>query len=55
MIEYQSTLKPIVQLKDQWNPYVYHGGVALALAGEDFVVIGADTRLSFNSSILSRN
>ena len=39
----------------QFNPYSDNGGSVVAIAGEDFVVIGADTRLSSGFSIYTRD
>ncbi|CAG9859797.1 unnamed protein product [Phyllotreta striolata] len=44
-----------VPVERQINPYADNGGSVVAIAGKDFVVIGADTRLSSGFSIYTRN
>jgi len=39
----------------RFSPYAMNGGTCVAVAGEDFSVIGCDTRLSEGYSILSRD
>ncbi|CAG9826993.1 unnamed protein product [Diabrotica balteata] len=41
-------------MQRQINPYADNGGSVVAIAGEDFVIIGADTRLSAGFSIYTR-
>lgn len=42
-------------IQRQINPYADNGGSVVAIAGNDFVVVGADTRLSSGFSIYTRN
>jgi 20S proteasome subunit beta 6 len=41
--------------KNRFNPYVNNGGTVVAIAGEDFVVVGGDSRLSEGYSIVTRS
>jgi 20S proteasome alpha/beta subunit len=38
----------IEQARSGFDPYVYHAGTVVAVAGEDYVVVAGDTRLSQN-------
>ena len=47
---------PIEQKKsDQFNPYINNEGTTMAIAGDDYVIVAADKRLSNSYSIVSRN
>jgi len=49
-----STEHAIIQ-RPEFSPYVNNGGTTVAVAGKDFAVIAADTRLSLGYSIQTRN
>lgn len=50
-----SKLKIDIEHRRGFNPYVNNGGTVVAIAGEDFVVVGGDSRLSEGYSIVTRN
>jgi len=47
--------KPIQHHDQRFNPYQDNGGNVVAVAGKDYAVIAADTRLSIGYNILSRD
>ena len=46
---------PINNKKEQFNPYINNEGTTMAIAGDDYVIVAADKRLSISYSILSRD
>jgi len=53
LVEERYKAHPTVE--HRFSPYSMNGGTIVAVAGEDFSVIGCDTRLSEGYSILSRD
>jgi 20S proteasome subunit beta 6 len=46
---------PISNKKEEFNPYINNEGTTMAIAGDDYVIVAADKRLSISYSILSRD
>ena len=52
----EESMAPIEAKKsDQFNPYVNNEGTIMAIAGDDYVIVAADKRLSNSYSIVSRD
>ena len=47
--------EPIEHKKKQFNPYVNNEGTTMAIAGQDYVIVATDKRLSNSYSIVSRD
>eukprot|EP00116_Pleurobrachia_bachei_P009150 sb/3469412/ len=52
LIDSKAAMEPT---QHRFSPYAMNGGTVVAVAGDDFAVIGSDTRLSEGYSILSRD
>lgn len=50
-----TTISALQHPRRQFNPYSNNEGTVVAVAGEDFVVVGGDTRLSEGYSLITRN
>ena len=44
-----------IENRGGFEPYVFHAGTVVAVAGEDYVVVAGDTRLSSGYEIVHRN
>lgn len=53
--QHQQQLPVIHSVRREFNPYSDNGGAILGIAGKDYLVIAADTRLSENYFVPSRN
>lgn len=54
-LKYIDSDSAIEHRKNQFNPYTLNYGTVVGVAGEDFVVIAGDTRLSEGYSIVTRD
>ncbi len=49
-------VQPMEQkISNQFNPYIKNEGTTMTIAGEDYVIVAADKRLSNSYSIVSRD
>ena len=46
---------PVERKSSQFNPYINNEGTTMAIAGDDYVIVAADKRLSNSYSIVSRD
>jgi len=45
----------MVPKEQRWSPYSWHGGSIVGIAGDDFVVVAADSRLGEHGTIYQRD
>lgn len=45
----------LIPKEQRWSPYSWHGGSIVGIAGDDFVVIAADSRLGEHGTIYQRD